>query len=164
MLPRNEYEILVSSANDTKNTNVKRLHSSSLQVFNKHLENIEKINRIDIEHLNSRLQFNLKRADTPHLIANGRCHVASSCPVTYKFYKKTAPDEIENYIQITSTVYDVHQHISCNNDKPPQVRGKDREELGKKILIAHGGSCYDARLTDLCQNGKCPNKIIKSLI
>jgi hypothetical protein len=49
----------------------------------------------------------------------------------------------------------VHMIIpKVKKDKPPQVRGLAREALAKKVMIIkHGGSSHEVRLTDLAENG-----------
>jgi hypothetical protein len=151
-LQKKEYDTLIFGALETKKSNILRLHKSCLNVFKSHLQNIEET-EVGIEHLNSRLQYNLKRADTPHLVVNGRCHMSQYCPVTYKFFKKSIPDKFDSYVSVSATIYDSHDHSKGRTDKPPQVRGIAREALAKKVMIKHGGSCHEARLTDLAQNG-----------
>ncbi len=46
-------------------------------------------------------------------------------------------------------VFDTHDHEKKAEYKI-QVRGeKNRKQLGEKIMAEHGGSSYEARLTDL---------------
>ena len=142
-----DYEKLISNTtNDEKG--VQRLHKDSLEIFNKHLSEIEKF-ECEIKHLNSRLHFKFDRKDTPHLSANGYCHAAKNCPVTYKIYKKDIPERDRKYVTIKICVYDEHNH-EIKND---QVRGKKREELAEKIFSQHGGSANAARLHELGENG-----------
>lgn len=50
-------------------------------------------------------------------------------------------------------VFDTHDHEKKAEDKI-QVRGeKKRKQLGEKIMVEHGGSSYEARLTDLASKG-----------
>jgi hypothetical protein len=79
------------------------------------------------------------------------------CPVTYKFYIKNVPTDMQHYIAVQVVIYDTHQHIKTN--KIPQIRGKAREDLAKKIMIKHGGSSYEARLADLADKGMFLNQI-----
>jgi hypothetical protein len=65
---------------------IKRLHKDSLKVFNKHLDDIEKI-KADVKHLNSRVQEVALRKDSTFFVANGYCG-HKNCNVKYKFYKK----------------------------------------------------------------------------
>ena len=60
---------------DVSNSSNSQSSSSNLEIFNKHLSEIEKF-ECEIKHLNSRLHFSFKRKDTPHLSTNGYCHAA----------------------------------------------------------------------------------------
>jgi hypothetical protein len=73
-LMKNEYQILIKDAKETKQkTSIKRLNKSSLDIFKSHLKNLENTD-VEVQHLNSRLQYQLARSDTPYLSANGRCN------------------------------------------------------------------------------------------
>jgi hypothetical protein len=73
-LMKNEYQMLIKDAKETKQkTSIKRLNKSSLDIFKSHLKNLENTD-VEVQHLNSRLQYQLARSDTLHLSANGGCN------------------------------------------------------------------------------------------
>ncbi len=152
-LMKNEYQMLIKDAKETKQkTSIKRLNKSSLDIFKSHLKNLENTD-VEVQHLNSRLQYQLARSDTPHLSANGRCNTTQHCKVSYVFKIKQVPEDNLNYVPVEVVVFDKHDHEKKSEDKI-QVRGeKNRKQLGEKIMVDHGGSSYEARLTDLASKG-----------
>jgi hypothetical protein len=126
-----------------------KLHKSCVEVFHRHIESLENIDKVDIEHQNSRFSDSLTRADSQHMCIYGKCRVARSCPVTYKFHRKELPANESKYVKFSCDITNSHDHA----EKKIQIRGKDRNVLAKRIFDSHGGNAFETRLADLGKDG-----------
>jgi hypothetical protein len=127
-----------------------KLHKSCVEIFHRHIESLENLDKVDIEHQNSRFSETLSRSDSHHMCIYGRCRIARTCPVTYKFFRKELPDKNNKYIKFICEIRDEHAHT----EQKTQIRGKERENLAKRVFDAHGGNAFEARLADLGINGE----------
>ena len=143
---KKEYLRLIQEAKYIKGVDgPKRLDAKYLDsVLNKELSAAESLS-IKICHKSSKLRDTLtNRRDANHLAAYGNCNFCPKCPVNYNFTIKSIPKG-EEYVDIGVEVINQHDHTQPTT----QVRGKDRINLGAKIMASNGGSAHEARLVDL---------------